>query len=115
MMTVVLVVGSGSLTNNRIESQIASHDTKARQALLAAEYALTLGESTVEQALDESYINQSQANLPKGFYGQNLQPPWHKCTWDDRDSVDVSTYFADPVTRIPATLPPLPPALHNAL
>ena len=51
MLAVLLVVGSGTLTTSRIETQIASNDTKGKQVLLAAEYALAVGESTVQQAV----------------------------------------------------------------
>ena len=33
--------------------------------------------------------------------------------WDDRDSMDVTTHFADPATRLPAHKPPLPPTLQD--
>ena len=50
MLAVLLLVGSGSLTTSRIETQIAGNDAKVKQALLAAEYAMALGEYTMEQA-----------------------------------------------------------------
>lgn len=111
MVATLLVVGSGTLTSSRLETQIASHDTKVRQELLAAEYALALGESSAEQAFSERDLAARLQQWKGELYNRNQQPAWRQCTWDDRDSIDVSTYFADPVTGLPAALPPLPPPL----
>src|SRR5262245_14512381 len=46
LLAVLLLVGSGALTTSRIETQVAGNDEKVKQALLSAEYALALGEST---------------------------------------------------------------------
>ena len=54
LLVVLFVVCSGTLTTTRIETQIASNDTKGKQVLLAAEYALAVGENTVQQAGGES-------------------------------------------------------------
>jgi len=43
LLVVLFVVGSGALTTSRIETQIASNDTKGKQVLLAAEYTLAVG------------------------------------------------------------------------
>src|SRR5262249_41898458 len=47
MLVILLVVGSGALTTSRIETQMASSDTKGKQVLLGAEFALAVGESAV--------------------------------------------------------------------
>ena len=56
LLSILFVVGSGTLTTSRIETQIASNDTKGKQVLFAAEYAMTLGESPVQQAECESGV-----------------------------------------------------------
>jgi len=124
LLAVLLLVGSGALTTSRIETQIAGNDEKIKQALLTAEYALALGENALERATEPPQFGAAtgseecgftvKANDPppssSGRYPVGTQPKWNKLTWDDRDSIDVTTYFApaDP------TAPPLPPPLVNA-
>jgi hypothetical protein len=96
MLAILLVVGSGTLTTSRIETQIASSDTKGKQVLLAAEYALAVGESTVQQATGEIDLGATLASRAGRLYGKRQQPAWDNCVWDDRDSMDVRGYFRDP-------------------
>jgi hypothetical protein len=105
LVAVFLIVGSGALTNSRIDTQIASNDTKVKQALLAAEYALALGESTVEQASGERDLANKLAEKLVKYYGLNQQPAWDDCQWDDRDSIDV--------TKLPVNQPPTPPMFNR--
>lgn len=111
MLTVLLLVGSGSLTTSRIETQITGNDEKVKQALLAAEYAMALGENTVEQAARQLDLDFGQVT---GRYNMKTQPKWDDCKWDDRDSIDIVAYFADPTNPLPSDLPPLPPTLQDA-
>jgi len=113
LVVICLVVGSVTLTTSRIETQIASNDSKGKQALLAAEYAMALGESIVEQAASVGDLAGTLAQFSGRLYGMKKQPAWDNCVWDDRDSMDVTTHFADPATRLPAHKPPLPPTLQD--
>lgn len=106
MVAVLLVVASGALTTSRIETQITRHDTKAKQMHLAAEYALALGENIAEQATDERTLADALHSLAGRLYGKQQQPNWSQCKWDDRDSMDVSVFFADPRNLVPNDLPP---------
>jgi hypothetical protein len=101
MLAVLLVVGSGTLTTSRIETQIAGNDTKGKQVLLAAEYALAVGESTVQQALGEIDLANKLTGRSGRLYGKQQQPAWDSCVWDDRDSMDVTAYFTDPIHPLP--------------
>jgi hypothetical protein len=89
------------LTISRIETQIASSDIKGKQVLLAAEYALAVGENTVQQAWSERALADKLTSLPGHLYGKQQQPIWDKCVWDDRDSIDVTAYFTDPTHQLP--------------
>lgn len=113
MVAVLLIVGSGALTNSRIETQMASNDKKVKEALLAAEYAMALGESMVEQATSESdndigSLADRLTSLSARLYDMREQKPWDQLVWDDRDSMDVTVFFAD-AAGLPANLPPVPP------
>jgi len=101
LLVVLFVVSSGTLTTSRIETQIANNDTKGKQVLLAAEYALAVGENTVQQAWGERDLADNLTSLSGRLYGKQQQPPWDKCVWDDRDSIDVTAYFTDPTRRLP--------------
>ena len=101
LLVVLFVVCSGTLTTTRIETQIASNDTKGKQVLLAAEYALAVGENTVQQAGGESDLAAKLTSLAGRLYGKQQQPDWDKCVWDDRDSIDVTAYFTDPTRQLP--------------
>lgn len=113
MVAALLIVGSGTLTTSRLEKQITANDTKVRQALLAAEYALAMGESATEQALHERDLATQLQQRAGNLYDKRQQPAWNQCTWDDRDSMDVGAYFADPLTRLPANLPVLPEPMQD--
>lgn len=113
VIAVLMVVGSGSLTTSRIETHMARHDVTMRQAHLAAEYALALGESTIEQALSEQDLQTRFRDRP-GFYNKREQPACNRCAWDERDSVETSVYFRPLNSSVPLHLPPLPPFLHDA-
>ncbi len=101
LLVVLFVVSSGTLTTSRIETQIANNDAKGKQVLLAAEYALAVGENTVQQAWGERDLADNLTSLSGRLYGKQQQPPWDKCVWDDRDSIDVTAYFTDPTRRLP--------------
>jgi Tfp pilus assembly protein PilX len=101
LLVVLFVVSSGTLTTSRIETQIANNDTKGKQVLLAAEYALAVGENTVQQAWSEGDLADNLASLSGRLYGKQQQPAWDQCVWDDRDSIDVTAYFTDPTRRLP--------------
>jgi Tfp pilus assembly protein PilX len=100
LLAILLVVGSGTLTTSRIETQMASSDIKGKQVLLAAEYALAVGESTVQRAECESgcenALGDTLASRAGRLYGKGQQPPWDNAFWDDRDSMDTKLYFRDP-------------------
>ena len=113
LVIIFLVVGSVTLTTSRIETQIASNDSKGKLALWAAEYAMALGENIVEQAASVDDLAGTLAQFSGRLYGMKKQPAWDKCVWDDRDSIDVTPYFADPTTSLPAHKPPLPPTLQD--
>ena len=97
LLVVLFVVGSETLTTSRIETQIASNDTTGKQVLLAAEYALAVGENTVQQAWSEGDLADKLTRLSGRLYGKQQQPAWASCVWDDRDSIDVTAYFTDPI------------------
>jgi Tfp pilus assembly protein PilX len=105
LLAVLLVVGSGALTTSRIETQIASSDTRGKQVLLAAEYALAVGESTVQQAGCESgcenALDDTLASRAGRLYSKGQQPAWGNAFWDDRDSMDTKPYFRDPTSPPP--------------
>jgi Tfp pilus assembly protein PilX len=105
LLAILLVVGSGTLTTSRIETQIASSDTRGKQVLLAAEYALAVGESTVQQAGCESgcenALEDTLASHTGRLYSKGQQPAWPNCVWDDRDSMDTRPYFRDPTNPPP--------------
>jgi len=101
LLVVLFVISSGTLTTSRIETQIANNDTKGKQVLLAAEYALAVGENTVQQAASEGDLADNLTSLSGRLYGKQQQPPWDKCVWDDRDSIDVTAFFTDPTRRLP--------------
>jgi Tfp pilus assembly protein PilX len=101
LLAVLFVVGTGALTTSRIETQIASSDMHGKQALLAAEYALAVGENTVQQAWSESDLADKLTRLSGRLYGKQQQPAWDTCLWDERDSIDVTAYFTDPIHRLP--------------
>jgi Tfp pilus assembly protein PilX len=101
LLAVLFVVGTGALTTSRIETQIASSDMHGTQVLLAAEYALAVGENTVQQAWSEGALADKLTSLSGRLYGKQQQPAWDKCLWDERDSIDVTAYFTDPIHRLP--------------
>jgi Tfp pilus assembly protein PilX len=105
LLAILLVVGSGTLTTSRIETQIASSDTRGKQVLLAAEYALAVGESTVQQASCESgcenALDDTLASRAGRLYSKKQQPTWANALWDDRDSMDTTPYFRDPTNPPP--------------
>jgi Tfp pilus assembly protein PilX len=105
LLAILLVVGSGTLTTSRIETQIASNDTRGKQVLLAAEYALAVGESTVQQAGCESgcdnALTDTLASRAGRLYGKGQQPSWANALWDDRDSMDTRPYFREPANPPP--------------
>ena len=105
LLAILLVVGSGTLTTSRIETQIASSDTRGKQVLMAAEYALAVGESTVQQAECESgcenALDDTLASRAGRLYGKKQQPTWANAFWDDRDSMDTKPYFQDPTKPPP--------------
>ena len=68
--------------------------------LLAAEYALAVGENTVQQAWSERDLADKLTSLSGHLYGKQQQPVWDKCVWDDRD-IDVTAYFTRPDTPAP--------------
>lgn len=100
LLAILLVVGSGALTTSRIETQIASSDTRGKQVLMAAEYALAVGESTVQQAGCESGCENALGDILASragrLYSKGQQPPLANAFWDDRDSMDTKPYFRDP-------------------
>lgn len=110
MLAILLLIGSGALTNSRIETQIVSNDAKAKRALFAAEYAMALGEHLVEQARHAHDLGFGQAT---GRYLHGTRPQWGALTWDDRDSVDITTWFAVPGQPNPQNLPALSSVLQD--
>ena len=74
LLVVLFVVGSGALTTSRIQTQIARNDTKGKQVLLAAEYALAVGENTVQQAWSERDLADKLTSLSGWLYGKQQQP-----------------------------------------
>lgn len=100
LLAILLVVGSGTLTTSRIETQIASSDTRGKQVLLAAEYALAVGESTVQHAGCESgcenALDDTLASRAGRLYGKGPPSAWVNASWDERDSMDTKPYFRDP-------------------
>ena len=110
MLAVLFILGSGTLTNSRIETQIVRNDDKAKRVLVTAEYGMALGEQSIEQALRQLDLGLGRTT---GYYVRRAQPRWQNLTWDDRDSADVRSFFA--VQGVPNTsnLPPLPPTLHD--
>ena len=113
LVIIFFVVGSVTLTTSRLETQIVSNDSKGKRALMAAEYALELGESLVEQAASVGDLTGTLAQFSGRLYGMKKQTAWANCVWDDRDSIDVTTRFADPATRLSAPKPPLPSTLQD--
>ncbi len=114
LLAVLLLLGSGTLTNSRLEIQIARNDEKVKRALVTAEYAMTLGEQKIEQAkhhLDLGF------GYREGYYvysrDRNTRLQWQDLTWDDRDSIDVVTFFATQDDPNPAGLPTRPPLLED--
>jgi len=101
LLVVLFAIGSGTLTTSRIETQIASNDIKGKQVLLTAEYALAVGENTAQQAWSERDLADQLTSRSGRLYGRQQQPAWDSCVWDDRDSIDVTAYFTDPLHPLP--------------
>ncbi len=74
LLVVLFVVSSGTLTTSRIETQIANNDTKGKQVLLAAEYALAVGENTVHnnQPDDKPGATYTQITYNERYLGTRI-------------------------------------------
>lgn len=85
------LLGVAATTSSRIETQLAVNDRMHKEAFAAAEYALVLGEMTIEgfsQTADLQACSSDPAFA--GRYSRDdgpcPQPIWSALTWDNVDS-----------------------------
>ena len=81
LLMVLTLLGVAALTNSRIELQLAVNDRAHKQALAAADVALSIGESIIESWTDDAELDE-HARAEDGRYGVNEQPAWGHLKWD---------------------------------
>lgn len=81
LLMVLTLLGVAALTNSRIELQLAANDRAHKQALAAADVALTIGETVIESWTDPAELDED-AKADDGRYGIGEQPAWGYLKWD---------------------------------
>ena len=81
LLMVMTLLGVAALTNSRIELQLAANDRAHKQALAAADVALTIGETVIESWADPAELDED-AKSDDGRYGIGEQPAWGYLKWD---------------------------------
>lgn len=80
LLMVLTLLGVAALTNSRIELQLAANDRAHKQALAAADVALSIGETVIESWADAADLDEN-ADTEDGRYGVGEQPPWGQLKW----------------------------------
>lgn len=81
LLMVLTLLGVAALTNSRIELQLAANDRAHKQALAAADVALSIGEAVIESWADDAGLDEHAAP-DDGRYGIHEQPAWRHLKWD---------------------------------
>ena len=81
LLMVLTLLGVAALTNSRIELQLAANDRAHKQALAAADVALSIGETVIESWTDPAELDED-AKADDGRYGIGEQPAWGHLKWD---------------------------------
>ena len=81
LLMVLTLLGVAALTNSRIELQLAANDRAHKQALAAADVALSIGETVIESWTDPAELDED-AKADDGRYGIGQQPAWGYLKWD---------------------------------
>lgn len=81
LLMVLTLLGVAALTDSRIELQLAANDRAHKQALAAADVALTIGETVIESWTDPAELDED-AKADDGRYGIGEQPAWGYLKWD---------------------------------
>ena len=81
LLMVLTLLGVAALTNSRIELQLAANDRAHKQALAAADVALSIGETVIESWTDPAELDED-AKADDGRYGIGEQPAWGYLNWD---------------------------------
>jgi Tfp pilus assembly protein PilX len=88
------LLGVAATTSSRIETQLAVNDRMHKEAFAAAEYALVLGEMTIE-GFSQKVDLQACSSDPDfaGRYSRDdgpcPQPTWSALTWENVDSHQI--------------------------
>ena len=80
LLMVLTLLGVAALTNSRIELQLAVNDRAHKQALAAADVALSIGETVIESWSDPAELDED-AKTDDGRYGIGEQPAWGHLKW----------------------------------
>ena len=75
LLMVLTLLGVAALTSSRIELQLAANDRAHKQALAAADVALSIGETVIESWTDPAELDED-ASADDGRYGIGEQPAW---------------------------------------
>ena len=81
LLMALTLLGVAALTNSRIELQLAVNDRAYKQALAAADVALSIGEAVIESWTDPTELDE-HAEPEDGRYGIHEQPAWAQLKWD---------------------------------
>ena len=97
------LLGVAATTSSRIETQLAVNDRMHKEAFAAAEYALVLGEMTVEGFSQKADLQACSSDPDyAGRYSRDdgpcPQPAWSALTWENVDSHQIA------LDRLPAVL-----------
>jgi Tfp pilus assembly protein PilX len=89
------LLGVAATTSSRIETQLAVNDRMHKEAFAAAEYALVLGEMTVEGFSQKADLQACSSDPAfAGRYSQDdgpcPRPAWSALNWDNVDSHQIA-------------------------
>jgi Tfp pilus assembly protein PilX len=98
-LVMLTVIGIAATTTSRREAEVSGNDKTYKEALYAAEMAVTAGETVVENLLSRVDLNED--TVP-GHYARGKQPAWHDLTWEDEDPNNAEQTAV--VTTIPTDL-----------
>ncbi len=103
LLLILSLLGTLATTNSRIESQISTNDKTYKDAFVAAEYALVLGEMRVEREFrtDVALEMHAEDNPADGLYGRGERPGWANLHWDALSPGTQGGAEAIPIARIP--------------
>ncbi len=112
LLLVLSLLGTLATTNSRIESQISTNDKTYKDAFVAAEYALVMGEMRVEREFRTDVALEMQAadSPADGLYGRGERPAWANLHWDALSPGTQGGAEALAIARIPEGMA----SIHNA-